>query len=449
MLGASVSLAIGPAATAQPKVPFEQDNHAFRFVLDSFGYHPASVEDAFSVPTQSIVIFFGQTSIRGKVPANLFKYLEAGGAVLIATDRKTDPILDRQIGVHVTGEIVQAWAESSKYRGSADYCPLITVAETAGLPASPFRAQRPVATNKPSYFERSKNDFLLPVLATFPDDCRVNGERKWRLPFALGGKVDKGRLLVLSDHSVFINGMMLQPDNDNFEFACNCLKWLNNTGHRWDVLFVDEGTIVHDFKVPVTNLPMPPISPMAAADHVIAALEEDDLFNRLILEHFSLRQIVSAWAVVLTLMLLAFLFYRLMRSGHHVDTQAPLLAQGVGQVGPTGALVVQRRQSLLQEGNLWEAAREVARQWFADAGYDPAPAATPDRLPRLSIRIDAGWWERRRLRGQVARLWRLAFQPKPQRVSRRDFERLLNQVHDLRTAAQQGVVQFQQPGTSA
>src|SRR6202011_1079121 len=112
----------------------------------------------------------------------------------------------------------------------------------------------------------------------------------------------------------------------NFDFAYNCVKWLNDSGKRRNVLFYDEGTIVHDFNVPVTNLPMPPISPLEAANHVIAALEEDDLFNKLILEQFSLRQIMSGWAVALTVALLVFVFYRLMRAGYHLDTQAPLLA---------------------------------------------------------------------------------------------------------------------------
>jgi hypothetical protein len=260
--------------------------------------------------------------------------------------------------------------------------------------------------------------------------------------FAVTRKIGKGWLVVLADHSVFINGMMLQSDNGNFDFAYNCVKWLSDSDKRRNVLFFDEGTMVLDFTVPVTNLPMPPISPLEAANHVVAALEEDNLFNKLILEHFTLRQIASGWAVVLTALLMGFVFYRLMRSGYHLDTQVPLLPQGVGQARPAAAIVDQRRQSLLQDGNLWEAARDVARQWFADLGYQPAAAATPDQLARLSVRIHAGWWQRRRLREQVSRLWRLAFHPEPRRVSRRDFDRLLSEVHDLRTAAEEGVVQL-------
>jgi hypothetical protein len=173
------------------------------------------------------------------------------------------------------------------------------------------------------------------------------------------------------------------------------------------------------------------------------------VFNRLILEQFSLRQILSAGAVALTVILLVVLFYRLMRAGYHIETHVPLVAQGAGQVAPAIAVMEQRRQALLQAGNLWEPARDVAREWFADLGYSSPAAATPNERNRPSIRINAGWWRRRQLRAEVNRLWRLAFQPEPQRLSRRDFERLLSELHDLRAAVQAGVVQLQQPGTSA
>ena len=32
------------------------------------------------------------------------------------------------------------------------------------------------------------------------------------LPFAVGGTMGKGRILVVADHSIFINGMMLPSD---------------------------------------------------------------------------------------------------------------------------------------------------------------------------------------------------------------------------------------------
>ena len=61
----------------------------------------------------------------------------------------------------------------------------------------------------------------------------------------------ESRVLVLSDQSVFINGMMLQPDNDNFDFAYNCVNWLTGPGQRKQVLLLDQGIAITSFDVPV------------------------------------------------------------------------------------------------------------------------------------------------------------------------------------------------------
>jgi hypothetical protein len=448
-LGVAAFLALASPAMAQSRVPFEQDNHAFRFVLYSLGLHPLSeTRNAISKPDESIVIVFGQTAILERLGPKQF--VENGGALMIATDRETKGVLEREFQLRVSGNMVEGDPDTV-YRKSAE-CPLIRPIPDAKPALFPTRI--PVASNKPSFLVPLQGRGQLTRLAEFPADCQVvlerkSGPRKFPGPFAMGGTLGKGRILVLSDHSVFINGMMLQSDNGNFDFAYNCVKWLSDSGKRHKVLFFDEGTPVDDFKVPITNVPVPPIPAMQAANHVVVALEQEDLFNKLILEQFSLRQIVSAWAVAVTVTLLLFVFYRLIRSGYHTDTQAPLLAQGAGQAGPAAPVLALRWQSLIQDGNLWEVAGDVARQWFAESGYDLALAAAPGKPVPRSIRINAGWWRRRRLQRQVSRLWRLAFQPEPERVSRRDFERLLTDVYDLRTAAEQGVVQFQQPGTTA
>jgi hypothetical protein len=444
---------LASSVVAQSKVPFDQDNHAFRFVLSSLQLRPLSLpEDAFFNPDQSIVIVFGQTAILQRAPS-LMRFVQDGGALMIATDRETHGALEREFGVRVSGLLAEASPRTPMYRQSEE-CPLVQPVPNAKPPL--FQTPNPVASNKPSFLVRYANGGKpLARLAEFPAGCRITFRQRFTqwpdpLVFAMGGDLGKGRILVLADHSVFINGMMLQSDNGNFDFAYNSVKWLNDSGKRPNVLFVDEGTIVQDFTVPLTTLPAPPISPLDAADRVIAALEEENLLNKLILEHLSLPQIIRGWTVALTVGLMLYGFYRLIRAGYHVDTQAPLVAQGVGRGGPAPVLMEQRHRSLIRDGNLWEAARDVARQWFADRGYHPLPGSSGlARLARPRIRINAGWWRRQRLRAQVNRLWRLAFNPQPQRVSRREFARLRGEVQDLHAAAQTGMLQFPGPRTTA
>src|SRR5205807_757161 len=112
-----------------------------------------------------------------------------------------------------------------------------------------FEALAHVATNRPSHLIRPAPGLpgMLPFLARFPEECIIEefGPRQppQELWFAAGGEFGergrKGRLLVLADHSVFINDMLGRADNDNFTFALLCLEWLTDGGRRDRVLFVE------------------------------------------------------------------------------------------------------------------------------------------------------------------------------------------------------------------
>ena len=75
-----------------------------------------------------------------------------------------------------------------------------------------------VASNAPSYLESVAGPDgapLLPELATLPRKCYPEGAPAIMTfrpppPFAVGGDVGDGRVLVMADHSIFINEMMLQ-----------------------------------------------------------------------------------------------------------------------------------------------------------------------------------------------------------------------------------------------
>ena len=68
--------------------------------------------------------------------------------------------------------------------------------------------------------------------------------------FAASGKMGEGRFLVLADHSVFVNLMTLQFDNANLAFTENCINWLKGDEERTRCLFVEDGEIRTDFKLP-------------------------------------------------------------------------------------------------------------------------------------------------------------------------------------------------------
>src|SRR5581483_8121704 len=101
------------------------------------------------------------------------------------------------------------------YRGSPE-CIIIQPAPLTGLIL--LRGLDRVATNRPGYLVLGNRPPGLMPMARFP------GDRD--LLFAAGRICgDDGRILVLADHSVFINEMMMQRDNDNVYFAYNCIEW--------------------------------------------------------------------------------------------------------------------------------------------------------------------------------------------------------------------------------
>jgi len=112
------------------------------------------------------------------------------------------------------------------------------------------------------------------------------------------------------------------------------------------------------------------------------------------------------------------------------------LARAAALHVPTAPLLEQRHQALLRGGNVWEAARGLARQWFASAGASAGTAP-----PRVVS--EGGWWERWVLRRRVRRLWRLAYDPRPVRVSLRGLRRLFGELEDMSVALANGSLRLE------
>src|SRR5262249_20385900 len=161
------------------------------------------------------------------------------------TDRKTLPPgtpegtaaagnqLDRELGVGVTGDsAVQVDNVNQRcYRGLAE-CPFVQPDPDAVPALFPTIPRLAVATNKPSYLNMKPKRMEahgLSQIASLPAGCRPSEFADWDLrgvpwpplPFAAAGKVRKGRLVVLADHSIFIDSMLYPRNNANAAFAEN------------------------------------------------------------------------------------------------------------------------------------------------------------------------------------------------------------------------------------
>jgi hypothetical protein len=258
-------------------------------------------------------------------------FVQQGGAVLLATDSRTAPEIERLLGARITGEELRARDLTDGYHFLRE-CPFVSKADPA-LP--PFaKIDKPIATNCPSTIEA----VLSPEGPTLrlpsrdgprfgPLEDRPSG--LFALAFRLRREepVDAPHVLLLADHSVFINEMMLQNDNGNFQFADATIRWFAGNGTRTRALFLADGEIVKQFEVPLSEIPDPtklppprlPVPPVEVFNQVLASMQNEDVFNRFLLEQFPLHQIVSATALGVTFVLLLYGASRLWRGRYSQD----------------------------------------------------------------------------------------------------------------------------------
>jgi hypothetical protein len=502
---------------------------AFRRLLFELRFQPVTDFAALRAkPSESLLIVLGDPSCLSKnnFPQGLRRFVEQGGAVLIATDKKTDgeagDNLKRLAGVTVTGETLICSSENGY--GSSEYCPFVepmvdsaarnssvnvlgALATLVGIGNQPDLFRDPhneksnlrVATNAPSRLQQVRGWLLLGIhrLAQLPADCKdeemskrslkqikllvddrgsMRGERieppaePEKPLFAVGGSIGKGRVLVLADHSIFINRMILARDNCNLEFAANCLHWLRGgistpaealqaahgpqtldklMGERNKVLFWDDRTLRTTFDVPLRmrlDKPSPAQEPVivAAIDRAIARWEDTNKFNDWISDALDLddpwgkQLLLRSVLYVLTLVAGLLLAYRfLWRSRYRpLPSSVPLLAEMVGRHQPKASLLDQRRRALLRSGNVWETAHRLARECFESSGV--SLTATEPRI----VVAQGSRWQRWRVRRRVARLWRLARGHTPFRIRTAALQRWLRELEDLKTSLANGTIRL-------
>jgi hypothetical protein len=455
----AVVLLLPAAAVAQP---FGEGTHAFRAVLNKANVKPLqSIADVDRDPAHSIIIALGKLGSYEETfcdpVVGLRRFLREGGAVLIATDHHTSPELSRVIGASVNGTFLRAPPGEWCYRNDLIDCPFLEPPTIGLQDAAAFlgvatrdalfaglRGQ--VATNRPSFLD--SRQFDMPVMA------RVPAERQFArrelppghfplLDVVAGGPAadGHGRILVMADHSIFINDMMLQPDNDNIPFAVNVVRWLADPGgaNRTSALFIEDGQVRTSFDVSLEyqEPPLPPIEALVPlADQALLALEREEVFNRALLRAVGRDTLLRTLLLIVTLGLVGYGLYTVTRSRFRPDPQLPRNTTPAAHAAT--ALALDRRQAAqLRAGDLGEAAHELARQTLADLGASPA------------VTVAGPWWRRQAWGRRLRNLERVAAEGPWWRVTPRRLVRLAAELDELRQAVAAGTVRFGAPGRSA
>jgi hypothetical protein len=303
-----------------------------------------------------------------------------------------------------------------------------------------------VATNRSGYLLNENSP--LNIVARFPRQGAYPGHPpNGNLPFAMAGEFDGGRVLIMADHSVFINAMLLQPDNQNAVFALGCVDWLTESGKRKRVFMLNEGHRQTRFNSPLklgsdATLP-PPEALVSVFDQVMAGLEAENRFNEM--AHaptggLSKERAIYVLVLSATMLLIVLVFQRLNAARQRREPGIVPVAATVQQLEPGRPVHHLRQTAMMAQGNYWEAAHELAIDVFEPLLASMRPGS------RLQVDSGGSFLERRKKRQQARAVWELALDPKPKKWTRRQWLALHALVGPLRRDIAQGKIFLTVPG---
>jgi hypothetical protein len=309
---------------------------AFGHILHSFNLKPITkVEETRLTPEKTLLIVFGDIAKwkglngGGSIAKDLEGFCEKGGALLLASDY---PNLQMRLPYNLTNPGISVHARGQhRYKGEWDQCPVLQ-----GSADHPLfnNVKKGLATNNPSILQDKESS--LSRLAQFPKDCYYLGAL--RLPadagYIFGSTKDAppgGRVVALAGPGVFLNGMLIQADNDNFTFAWNTIQWLAEgpKGAREYALFIHDGKVIDNFALPFKRFGSVPIPPIQVVNRVLRGLEDENFFNRLLLENVGKEVLLRGLLFVGSLIVLILGALRIMKGRYRLDTKVPLI---VGKV---------------------------------------------------------------------------------------------------------------------
>jgi hypothetical protein len=182
------------------------------------------------------------------------------------------------------------------------------------------------------------------------------------------------------------------------------------------------------FDVSTQKPPIPPPGPWL--NDFIQDVEKENLINRMVLSQFSTGQALRVLFVGLTIALAGYALIRLISRQPSAEPAPPPSAVDGHHPAPAPSAIERRHRDLLRSGNLREAARQLALVCL-EAVRRPGD---PCGQPRPAVRGEGGWWENILLRRRFNRVWQLAYDPKPARVSPQRFVRLVRDIDHVKAA---------------
>jgi hypothetical protein len=286
------------------------------------------------MPIDTWVILFGEAPTRPEYVRTIESLIGAGAQVLIASDRPSMAPWFRKLGVSfVPGPIKSAFPLQA-FKGEQD-CPIVEQMEAAH---PLFRGVKRIAFNRPGGFTLGPPG----MIALLPSD--PSGRDYGCIWEGLFGR--RSSSILISDHSVFINLMLMEEGNGLF--ATNLIRHFRS---REALFFMDGWPIEPGAFGP--EVPEPDAATILAnMGPAIRAIETSGM-----IQNFAANNAIYSFGF-LTMVLISMAIIALMRA-----RSRPVVAlAGSGAILSDFAFGVGRATP--DRGNYRMAAQELLRQWW-------------------------------------------------------------------------------------
>ena len=444
---------------AAPTVSFEGPE-VFAHVLHRLQLEPIKTLDALADdPPRTVLVYLGNPRLLSETtlwPYPLEEFQRRGGSLLVATDQF---YFNQAWGVAIRGSTI---SQPDGGYGNAPRCPWLPyedpVAPERGLARDHplFRMlHQGIATNCPSHVTLLDARSPLTYLLDFPKDAERDvadwpkrGGMKFGRPrrgvyaYMVGSPAaapPDGRVLFIAGHGIFMNGMMLQPDNDNFAFAVNAVRWLREGDGqpRTRALFIVDGTIIERFDMNLTVPPPPiPLPTVNVLNRLIRGWEDERFFHRMLggLLGDNWNRLLALMFGATTLGLVIYGLKKLLQARTSPELNAPSVVGVPVIVDVATPAAKERRLAIVRQREFGELARTLVHEWFASEFGLPATTWQPS--VDASFEVEGFLWSRWRLQRHAALALKLA--RAEHSVSRREFYALIDALRELTTALREG-----------
>ncbi len=366
-------------------------------------------------PSESVLVLLGD--IHDEHDPHVKDFVRKGGAVLIATDRQ---VLGNII--NMTRGPVRVRDPNEWYQGYDDCfrVPVDSHELTKGV--------RELVVNRAGTIQ--PRGLRWKILGRTP-----NGQ-----PILAALEQGEGRVVALSDHSPFTNGMLMH--GDNAAFTLNVIDWLTDSGRRKRITFIVDGKALDapnmDPQIPdelpeIDPADIPQDTMLSVMNHFLREVDRENMINEWLA---SIRPShVWRWLLLIPSILAAFIIARRLLTSEKMGVKPP--AQN-----PSNASEA-RAADMLQTGSLRPVAIELARQFLRNltGSVDPSGWAIRDRDVVVASEIGGS----RRIRADVARMSQLAIGADRRLFKARDLRRLAIRVEFLNRLLQSEQLRLRTP----